>query len=100
MQHKYRLGDVLSSFLIKPVQRITKYQLLLKDLLLACCSEHTGEIKACVVISTLSCLSLFLDDDASHQLSRHVFGTDNQYWLVLSELNPVMLYQYGLSCCF
>ena len=44
MQHKYKMGEPLASFLIKPVQRITKYQLLLKDLL-TCCEEHTGEIK-------------------------------------------------------
>ncbi|KAL8603862.1 hypothetical protein ACOMHN_049681 [Nucella lapillus] len=44
MQHKYKLAEPLASFLIKPVQRVTKYQLLLKDLL-TCCEEHTGEIK-------------------------------------------------------
>nr|KAG5714838.1 hypothetical protein BaRGS_000326 [Batillaria attramentaria] len=44
MQHKYKMGEPLASYLIKPVQRITKYQLLLKDLL-TCCEEHTGEIK-------------------------------------------------------
>ncbi|XP_070187687.1 triple functional domain protein-like isoform X2 [Littorina saxatilis] len=44
MQHKYKMSEPLASFLIKPVQRITKYQLLLKDLL-TCCEEHTGEIK-------------------------------------------------------
>ncbi|XP_048253877.1 triple functional domain protein-like isoform X2 [Haliotis rufescens] len=44
MQSKHKLNDPVASFLIKPVQRITKYQLLLKDLL-TCCEEHTGEIK-------------------------------------------------------
>ncbi|XP_076464280.1 kalirin-like [Babylonia areolata] len=44
MQHKYKMPEPLASFLIKPVQRVTKYQLLLKDLL-TCCQEHTGEIK-------------------------------------------------------
>jgi len=34
----------IPAYLIKPVQRITKYQLLLKDLL-ACCDEGQGEIK-------------------------------------------------------
>lgn len=36
----------LPAYLIKPVQRITKYQLLLKDLL-NCCEESKGEIKVC-----------------------------------------------------
>ncbi|XP_003372836.1 putative PH domain protein [Trichinella spiralis] len=34
----------LAAYLIKPVQRITKYQLLLKDLL-GCCEEEKGEIR-------------------------------------------------------
>ncbi|CAG5121035.1 unnamed protein product, partial [Candidula unifasciata] len=44
MQHKSKLNEPIASYLIKPVQRVTKYQLLLKDLL-TCCEEHTGEIK-------------------------------------------------------
>ncbi|XP_053386213.1 kalirin-like isoform X3 [Mercenaria mercenaria] len=44
MQKKHQLNEPVSSYLIKPVQRITKYQLLLKDLL-SCCEGHTGEIK-------------------------------------------------------
>ncbi|GFR63450.1 kalirin, partial [Elysia marginata] len=44
MQHKNKLNEPIASYLIKPVQRVTKYQLLLKDLL-TCCEEHTGEIK-------------------------------------------------------
>ncbi|XP_021366305.1 triple functional domain protein-like isoform X1 [Mizuhopecten yessoensis] len=43
-QQKHKLNEPLASYLIKPVQRITKYQLLLKDLL-SCCEAHTGEIK-------------------------------------------------------
>ncbi|KAM6899822.1 triple functional domain protein-like [Xenentodon cancila] len=38
------LANSISSYLIKPVQRITKYQLLLKELL-TCCEEGKGEIK-------------------------------------------------------
>ncbi|KOB69146.1 Kalirin, partial [Operophtera brumata] len=38
------LEHPLAAYLIKPVQRITKYQLLLKDLQ-ACCAEGQGEIK-------------------------------------------------------
>ncbi|BFZ15658.1 hypothetical protein BsWGS_18696 [Bradybaena similaris] len=44
MQHKSKLNEPIASYLIKPVQRVTKYQLLLKDLL-TYCEEHTGEIK-------------------------------------------------------
>ncbi|XP_029657628.1 kalirin isoform X4 [Octopus sinensis] len=44
IQQKHKLSEPLSSYLIKPVQRITKYRLLLKDLL-SCCENDTGEIK-------------------------------------------------------
>ena len=44
LQKKHQLNEPLASYLIKPVQRITKYQLLLKDLQ-SCCEGHTGEIK-------------------------------------------------------
>lgn len=44
IQHKYRIEHSLPAYLIKPVQRITKYQLLLKDLQ-SCCDEGQGEIK-------------------------------------------------------
>lgn len=44
LQHKHKVEHPLPAFLIKPVQRITKYQLLLKDLL-SCCEEGHGEIK-------------------------------------------------------
>ncbi|KAL3855027.1 hypothetical protein ACJMK2_014257 [Sinanodonta woodiana] len=44
LQQKHKLAEPVASYLIKPVQRITKYQLLLKDLL-SCCEGHTGEIK-------------------------------------------------------
>ncbi|KAL2084885.1 hypothetical protein ACEWY4_020403 [Coilia grayii] len=44
IQQRHRLPNSISSYLIKPVQRITKYQLLLKDLL-GCCEEGKGEIK-------------------------------------------------------
>ena len=33
VKEKYELREDIDSFLIKPVQRITKYQLLLKDLM-------------------------------------------------------------------
>ncbi|XP_058474523.1 kalirin-like isoform X1 [Solea solea] len=44
VQRRHGLVNSISSALIKPVQRITKYQLLLKELL-ACCEEGKGEIK-------------------------------------------------------
>ncbi|XP_062708109.1 triple functional domain protein [Aedes albopictus] len=44
VQRKHNLEHSLPAFLIKPVQRITKYQLLLKDLQ-SCCDEGQGEIK-------------------------------------------------------
>ncbi|TRY93448.1 hypothetical protein DNTS_005746, partial [Danionella cerebrum] len=44
IQKKHGLSNSISSYLIKPVQRITKYQLLLKELL-SCCEEGKGEIK-------------------------------------------------------
>nr|XP_049693167.1 kalirin isoform X3 [Helicoverpa armigera] len=44
VQRKKKLEHPLAAYLIKPVQRITKYQLLLKDLQ-ACCAEGQGEIK-------------------------------------------------------
>ncbi|KAM6973969.1 triple functional domain protein isoform 4-T4 [Tautogolabrus adspersus] len=44
IQQRHRLANNISSYLIKPVQRITKYQLLLKELLI-CCEEGKGEIK-------------------------------------------------------
>jgi hypothetical protein len=44
VQRKHKLEHSLPAYLIKPVQRITKYQLLLKDLQ-SCCDEGKGEIK-------------------------------------------------------
>lgn len=46
LQHKFKIEHPLAAFLIKPVQRITKYQLLLKDLQ-SCCDEGQGEIRVC-----------------------------------------------------
>nr|XP_039274741.1 kalirin-like isoform X3 [Styela clava] len=44
IQAAKNLSNSIASYLIKPVQRITKYQLLLKELL-ACCKDEPGEIK-------------------------------------------------------
>jgi hypothetical protein len=45
LQRKYHLEHPIAAYLIKPVQRVTKYQLLLKDLLSCCESEDRGEIR-------------------------------------------------------
>ena len=45
LQRKYSLEHPIAAYLIKPVQRITKYQLLLKDLLGCCSDGDRGEIK-------------------------------------------------------
>lgn len=50
LQRKHKIEHPLPAFLIKPVQRITKYQLLLKDLQ-SCCDEGQGEIKVSVIYS-------------------------------------------------
>ncbi|XP_075229474.1 trio Rho guanine nucleotide exchange factor isoform X4 [Lycorma delicatula] len=44
LQKKHKVEHPIAAYLIKPVQRITKYQLLLKDLQ-SCCDEGQGEIK-------------------------------------------------------
>ncbi|XP_015125607.1 triple functional domain protein isoform X1 [Diachasma alloeum] len=44
LQKKHRVEHPIAAYLIKPVQRITKYQLLLKDLQTHC-QEGQGEIK-------------------------------------------------------
>ena len=45
LQRKYALEHPIAAYLIKPVQRITKYQLLLKDLLSCSSDQEAGEIK-------------------------------------------------------
>lgn len=45
VQKVHNLEHPIPAYLIKPVQRITKYQLLLKDLLSSCCEDGQGEIK-------------------------------------------------------
>lgn len=44
VQKRHKIEHPLAAYLIKPVQRITKYQLLLKDLQ-SCCEEGMGEIR-------------------------------------------------------
>lgn len=45
VRRKYSILHPIDAYLIKPVQRITKYQLLLKDLLSCCDEGQEGEIK-------------------------------------------------------
>lgn len=45
VRRKYSILHPIDAYLIKPVQRITKYQLLLKDLLSCCGEGQEGEIK-------------------------------------------------------
>lgn len=47
MRKKHQAEHPIAAYLIKPVQRITKYQLLLKDLQ-SCCEEGRGEIKVSI----------------------------------------------------
>lgn len=49
LQKKHKVEHPIAAYLIKPVQRITKYQLLLKDLQ-SCCQEGQGEIKVVINI--------------------------------------------------
>lgn len=50
LQKKHKVEHPIAAYLIKPVQRITKYQLLLKDLQ-SCCQEGQGEIKVCFILT-------------------------------------------------
>ncbi|KAK3851641.1 hypothetical protein Pcinc_039994, partial [Petrolisthes cinctipes] len=45
VQRRHGVEHPIPAYLIKPVQRITKYQLLLKELLSCCEDENQGEIK-------------------------------------------------------
>ena len=47
VQKRYSIEHPISAYLIKPVQRITKYQLLLKELQSCCDEEGKGELKVC-----------------------------------------------------
>lgn len=45
VQKRFNIEHPISAYLIKPVQRITKYQLLLKELQSCCDEEGKGELK-------------------------------------------------------
>jgi triple functional domain protein len=59
LQKKHHIEHPIAAYLIKPVQRITKYQLLLKDLQ-GCCDEGQGEIKVQSFINLIYPLSFSL----------------------------------------
>ncbi|KAF2903495.1 hypothetical protein ILUMI_02685 [Ignelater luminosus] len=64
----------LAAYLLKPVQRITKYQLLLKDLL-----RHSDETKCCKELQqALDCMLVVLRcvNDSMHQISITGFPID------------------------
>lgn len=52
LQRKYRVEHPIAAYLIKPVQRITKYQLLLKDLQVYIYYTRENERKKCKYISS------------------------------------------------
>lgn len=60
LQRKHRVEHPLAAYLIKPVQRITKYQLLLKDLQ-SCCDEGQGEIRVSTSFEDCSKWTLLFD---------------------------------------
>lgn len=59
LQKKHKVEHPIAAYLIKPVQRITKYQLLLKDLQ-SCCQEGQGEIKVQLFAKLPKFLILFV----------------------------------------
>ena len=50
LQLRRGLGLSIAAYLIKPVQRITKYQLLLKELL-SCCDDEDGTLQGGLEVS-------------------------------------------------
>ncbi|CAD5231209.1 unnamed protein product [Bursaphelenchus okinawaensis] len=63
----------LSAYLLKPIQRITKYQLLLKELLRHCQDEGNEEIKHDVQAALASMLDLLAQINADMQ-QLHILG--------------------------
>ncbi|XP_031336912.1 guanine nucleotide exchange factor DBS-like isoform X1 [Photinus pyralis] len=73
-QHKLGHKLPLAAYLLKPVQRITKYQLLLKDLL-----RYSDEKKSCKELQqALDCMLVVLRcvNDSMHQISISGFPVD------------------------
>ena len=62
IQKVHNIEHPIPAYLIKPVQRITKYQLLLKDLQ-SCCDEGQGEVK----VSRISWIQSFFSNVTSKE---------------------------------
>ena len=67
VQKRYNIEHPISAYLIKPVQRITKYQLLLKELQGCCDEEGKGELK---VITALVFVGRFATVQSSNNVAR------------------------------
>lgn len=90
-----RLGHKLplAAYLLKPVQRITKYQLLLKDLLKysdepSCCTELQEALDCMLVV--LKCVN-----DSMHQTAITGFGVSvllSSFWIVVDWLYFIICY--------
>jgi hypothetical protein len=88
IQKAHNLEHPIPAFLIKPVQRITKYQLLLKDLQ-SCCDEGQGEIKVSVTYVDVTILSYV----------RHVYmHTDTGLYVFLCSSRAEIRIQMKIYC--
>lgn len=89
----------LAAYLLKPVQRITKYQLLLKDLLKysdepSCCTELQEALDCMLVV--LKCVN-----DSMHQTAITGFGVSTFISFIPSEKIglPYLFSYYTLYLC-
>lgn len=80
----------LSSYLLKPIQRITKYQLLLKELLRHCNEDMRQEVQA--ALAAMLDLLTQLNSDM-HQL--HILG-----FIVSSLINRRVPYIVFYKMCY
>lgn len=88
----------LAAYLLKPVQRITKYQLLLKDLLKysdepSCCTELQEAIDCMLVV--LKCVN-----DSMHQTAITGFGVSTYLHRFSLCRKPLYLISYFITYVF
>ena len=88
----------LAAYLLKPVQRITKYQLLLKDLLKysdepTCCTELQEALDCMLVV--LKCVN-----DSMHQTAITGFGVSYWNYSKLSKLNFHVAFLHWSAGCW